>query len=772
MIISAIHIRRFGKFVDFSMDFHHQMHIIEGKNEAGKSTLASFLRFMLYGFDSHDKADYGRGIHRESQSAEGTMDVVVKGKKYRIERLCRMEGKVPKVQFTEESCVTDLESGVVTANVCAGELFLGIPRSIFLRIASVGQLGESGVDDAMMQQSIENLLFSGDEKVNLGRAGSLLAKRKDALLPPGGRDGEIGKLKKKREALLARREEAIAVNRELLCSKAKLEDVRQKHREAEEMLRKLNDLDICYRNVQVLIAFDKLHDTKQKTNAVSVELLELKAQKNRAGFVPDGEYVTEIGINRRLYAESKAACAAAKKEWDEASKKEVIDEEIQRNLQRVIGDGGEEAVVSKAREKHHNTMWAVLFAMLTALAGVFCATLAVMMLPGTAAGQRHLAATILPACIFLLCAAADVGLWMLVRIRARSEHAYYISYGAQSRKEFLIRLRNLAAERSRASERIMRVLSAEQYYQKTVRDRDGAREMLAATLSRWTDIPDDADMQALADEIERGARTYLEKVAALKEEKNRLDATASQLRDQLVGQNEKAIRSKITKTEREQMADVAPEEIAAGISIQKRKLHLCAKNEKALTATIAQLEAKAQDPIRLTEFLADVELELQAAQQQYHAIKVALATFLDVEDRLKARITPRLASAALELVASMTDGGYDDLDMEDDLTLTLKRRGEHFSTEVLSAGTRDLAYMALRLAMIDMVCHDEPPPLCLDESFAYQDDERAMGMMKMLAARAQKGMQHLIFTCRPREEILVHRAFGKGGGYTRIGGDS
>ena len=189
MIICAIHIGHFGKLSDFSMRFHEQIHIIEGKNEAGKSTIAAFLRFMLYGFDPEDSTDYERGISHTSQSAEGTMEISVKGKKYRLERTCRIETKKPKVQFAEESRIVDLESGIVHEGASAGEMFLGIPRTIYSRVASMGQLSEGGFGDTAMRQSIENLLFSGDEKVNLGHAGKLLARRKEALLSPSARMG-------------------------------------------------------------------------------------------------------------------------------------------------------------------------------------------------------------------------------------------------------------------------------------------------------------------------------------------------------------------------------------------------------------------------------------------------------------------------------------------------------------------------------------------------------------------------------------------------------
>ena len=45
-----LHIDGFGRFHDFSMTFDPGMNVIYGTNEAGKSTLHTFLQAMLYGF--------------------------------------------------------------------------------------------------------------------------------------------------------------------------------------------------------------------------------------------------------------------------------------------------------------------------------------------------------------------------------------------------------------------------------------------------------------------------------------------------------------------------------------------------------------------------------------------------------------------------------------------------------------------------------------------------------------------------------------------------
>jgi uncharacterized protein YhaN len=54
MIIEKINIKSFGMLRDMSMEFSDSVNVIEGRNEAGKSTLAAFIKYMLYGFEGVD----------------------------------------------------------------------------------------------------------------------------------------------------------------------------------------------------------------------------------------------------------------------------------------------------------------------------------------------------------------------------------------------------------------------------------------------------------------------------------------------------------------------------------------------------------------------------------------------------------------------------------------------------------------------------------------------------------------------------------------------
>ncbi len=50
MIIQSMTLHAFGKFHDKSIELSEGLNIVKGQNEAGKSTIHSFIEAMFYGF--------------------------------------------------------------------------------------------------------------------------------------------------------------------------------------------------------------------------------------------------------------------------------------------------------------------------------------------------------------------------------------------------------------------------------------------------------------------------------------------------------------------------------------------------------------------------------------------------------------------------------------------------------------------------------------------------------------------------------------------------
>ena len=49
MIIQKIHINSFGPAVERDYNLSSGINVLEGKNESGKTTIAMFIKFVLYG---------------------------------------------------------------------------------------------------------------------------------------------------------------------------------------------------------------------------------------------------------------------------------------------------------------------------------------------------------------------------------------------------------------------------------------------------------------------------------------------------------------------------------------------------------------------------------------------------------------------------------------------------------------------------------------------------------------------------------------------------
>ena len=138
---------------------------------------------------------------------------------------------------------------------------------------------------------------------------------------------------------------------------------------------------------------------------------------------------------------------------------------------------------------------------------------------------------------------------------------------------------------------------------------------------------------------------------------------------------------------------------------------------------------------------------------------------------LRGEIAPRLGTFTASLMEIMTDKKYSNIDVSDGLKVTFtSRTGESRSVDFLSGGTRDLTYISLRMALIDML-YTEKPPTLFDESFAHQDNSRARAMMKALGALAGEGQQSFIFTCREREGALAKEISSKAGVFKLSGSE-
>ena len=183
MRLLELHIDGFGKFHDRTISFNDGINIIYGKNEAGKSTLHTFIRGMLFGIERGRGRAAKNDLYTKyepwenSGTYEGWLRLEKDGTIYRIERRFRKENKSLKIinetKGLEEEATPTFISGLLD----------GLTETMYNNTISIGQL-KSATEDGMvteLKNYIANMNTTGNISLNITKATAFLRNQKRAL---------------------------------------------------------------------------------------------------------------------------------------------------------------------------------------------------------------------------------------------------------------------------------------------------------------------------------------------------------------------------------------------------------------------------------------------------------------------------------------------------------------------------------------------------------------------------------------------------------------
>lgn len=183
MRLLELHIDGFGKFHDRTISFNDGINIIYGKNEAGKSTLHTFIRGMLFGIERGRGRAAKNDLYTKyepwenSGTYEGWLRLEKGGTIYRIERRFRKENKSLKIINETKG----LEEEATPAFVSS--LLDGLTETMYNNTISIGQL-KSATEDGMvteLKNYIANMNTTGNISLNITKATAFLRNQKRSL---------------------------------------------------------------------------------------------------------------------------------------------------------------------------------------------------------------------------------------------------------------------------------------------------------------------------------------------------------------------------------------------------------------------------------------------------------------------------------------------------------------------------------------------------------------------------------------------------------------
>jgi len=155
---------------------------------------------------------------------------------------------------------------------------------------------------------------------------------------------------------------------------------------------------------------------------------------------------------------------------------------------------------------------------------------------------------------------------------------------------------------------------------------------------------------------------------------------------------------------------------------------------------IDELQSISSKELELEENIAALEL----AKKQID--KISEEYYFEMSDGINAEIS--------KWISLLTKGSYDSARLDKDGRLFILAEDREVSPESLSRGTLEQIYLALRLAVGNVLMPEENMPIFLDEAFAMYDDVR---LAETLRALAKTGKQIFIFTCQKREADILRQ---------------
>lgn len=746
MIIKELYISEFGGIKNKALKLGSGggLTVIYGENESGKSTVLLFIKFMLYGLQrrSQSNIERERSLSWSGSVASGSMILEYRGREYKIERTFSDRSRVP-----EKLSIVALDNGTpVVTEKSPGEYFLGVPREVFESSACVGQMRSGDINGEKTAQSLSNMLASADESIDTASVLKELNSIRTSYMHKNQAGGSIFEDEAKINSLRLKLDEAKNAS---LAIEGKTESFEKTKSEYDALRLELEKKDALvgqFNKIALIKRFEDLRKKETELPTISKEK-EICAKKFlKTDFFPDRTHVAELRAAAREIDERDRALSAKEAE----KKAHILGFDIKDAERGEIAeaDGGKNEILAPALKAKADAKRLKDICVGLSAASIISVTAGIVLtvLLGILTGVGFLVAAGLLTVATAGVAVRAVKLKKEANALISSLNEQYCADESNLAERIEECLKALALRRAYDSKnaRLEAELAlAEESYEAT---RARAYSLLKLTLGENAE----PEYSELVSEAQR-MTDFLDEYDALVREEDAFLRMLENERTLLSRYDEEKLKSEITVS----IEDATPEAVEAA----EREKSFCTAKRTALEGRLTLLQnelialrIKAENPIPIADRLAELEEKVRKDRAFYGALVLAMNTIEDASASMRGNVTPVISKSASEILSRISNEKYNILRTNTQLGLTLDIDGFGVSSELLSAGTKDAAYLALRIALILQIFGDDRPPIIFDESLCQLDDKRHLSAIKLLCSLADEGIQIIIFTSHGREE--------------------
>lgn len=702
----------FGRLEQRELTLSPGLNVLYAPNESGKSTWGAFIRTMLYGLSTRERgplADKNRFAPWSGADMQGRMDVSAAEGDYTLLRQTkRAASPMGEFSCTYTGTATPV-AGVTAQN--AGEVLLGVPREVFERSAFIGQNALAVEQDAELERRIAALITTGEEDTSYSQSYERLKKQLNRR--KHNKTGLIPALEREIDDLHLTLRELNALEAQARQSQAALDGLERRDAELQRQAAQWQALERQSRAAEYAKAAQNADEAARRAS-----LLE-----DTCAGLPDGQTLTLLegqaaAVQADLDTLAEQRRAAQKAERSAAEAKEALAAHpLYPADEAALRQRADAIVPQKAPSPLLTVFTAGLIIISGVLAFLFRAdalpfwiftAMAVLGIVTTAFAVKFRRQAIVERQKFAEKQRAALELQMAEYLPLRAQEA---RLQAEAR-----RLADIADGAEESCRRRLAALTAQvRRFEPGVQDLGGAQVALAAARRRQAEL-------AAARQQAREAALY---------------------RDALQKPEQSAAGASLT------VPTLSKEDTAAALSDTLAQLAAERSRFDTLTGRIRSLDRSSD----LQDQLAQKQEQLSALREEYDAIALAMEALEQANTTLQNRFSPALGARAAEIFSAITAGRYDRVLLSRDFSLSAEPAGDPVgrSIRLLSQGAADQLYLAVRLAICDMVLPEEKRvPLILDDALVSFDDDRLHAALDYLLAESEK-RQILLFSCQKRE---------------------
>lgn len=748
MVLNELIIKNFGKFKDSKIEFNHGLNIIYGKNEAGKSTIHSFILGMLYGIEKtrvRKEIDiYERYLPwSDSGIYEGVMKLTIDDKMYRIRR--SFLNKKAYCELREEESGTLLNLGGKEP----GDYLLGISENTFKDTLFIGQLS-SRTSEALsldIKSYIANLSTTMNTEIDLLKVYDKL----DREIKTNNSKSDDKQIKEIENEL-----DTIEQNEILRDSISN--SLNEKTKELEEVEVKINFVESSLNAIskkELLEKVDKckeLHFESEKNKgilesyqiygSIKEDDLDLISKKRSQVKAINSEIQQLWNRNEELRRHTseleESILLSDSSNNDFLEKDNCYENYLEKEMQAQSIINNEMEHLNKGNKNHKNYIRLlqiiITVSIIVNIIRIFTSDADVISSISISVGVLLVGSGLIY--FFRRAHKKEMQNKEVIIDKAKQEIATinYIKPLLSKLKTYNYELNN---NQNLIERRNFELKSVEEYL---------------SELYLETGIKEEQDIQLLRSKIKEYHQLS-----------NQIDKDETVLRVSLDGKSlEELLRlaelyqnSGSDKDSLETTDDASyltKDELKTRMKQLRQDRDDLVRRTSTLKGKLEELENLDARRTEAEERLDKVNSLREKALLEQQALKLAKDKIQQISDKIQKGFGKKLDHKVSSIIETITNGKYININIDTDSKMTVDDGYHNIDIERLSLGTVDQMFLSLRMGVDHLLHSHIDLPILLDDTFALYDDERVANLLKWMVTLDK---QILIFTCQRRElEIL------------------